>query len=480
MYTFNMADKLEGSVPSVPLRRDRPVDLSESIAPDEPSEPEASKTSARTEAVESRTSSEGIRPSIDIADRNLPGNYGWTGRLINAAENKWLSFRTWDKTHGDRAISARKARTADVLGTKIDSLRGERETCAEYLSKMRDRIGDIKDNDSWFSQTTLGRGINNARMRWTSIKAGWWERSVKDLDAQLKAVGSRHQKALDTKSFHDARINDEIGRAEKRLNDKLAPIERLRAEVDASAEKYGRSVTNYDQVRTKILEQIDALKGQRRRGGMTDTEFTAQQEALSKLRENLRKTNRIIEQHQKKYLRCIDHQKRLANAHGDSRATRESITGRMYRSAARVSTPESGVRSEPPAETAETEPPVRAEILRAHLEDGESTEVSIEQFHSLWNLALPGAEMKKGRRIENPRDLFKLWDLAFPESTSAPITITPEQRENGFKTVGEWRKFVEALYKVDDGFKAFVRGETRDAEEAMDRISLFAANKLFV
>lgn len=421
------------------------------------------------------------RPIIDISERKLPGNYGWTGRISDAIEHKWLALKTFDQTYSDRAISGRKARTADTMQGNVTSLQRQREDYADNLDKIRGRIDELQNNDSFFSKLPIGRQINALRIRWNGFKASRWESDIRGVDAKLINANARWQRALDSKASHDERINAQISSAEQRLNDKLAPIERLRSQVDSSAERLATTIGNYEMLRTQQTEALDVLKGARPRGPQSPAQMQDRQQKISTARAELANTKRLLDNYQKKYARCMDHQVRLANAHSTAKAAKDNLLGRYYREAAKISRPEGGATTRPRETTTATEAPVLStyrEIIGSTLERGDATEVTPEQFFTLWNIAMPTAQIKEDSQFSSLKDLMNHWTQSFPDGTKTPIEITDEQKEKGFKTIGEWRAFIEELYNANDDFRSFVDGEGILASDAINRVSTFAANKI--
>lgn len=427
------------------------------------------------------TSPETVRPRVNIEDKKLPGNYGWTGRIVDAAQRRWIQFDTWNMTHGDRANSDRKARTAEAMELRRNSLTGQRDACEDGLLKVRDRIEELKNNDSLFSKLPIGRQINSLRLRWNTAKAQGWERDLRAIDTKLVDVNAKWQRAIDSKSLYDSRVNARVSKAEQKLNDKLQPIERLRTEVDASVEKLGTSIAAFEKLRLLLGEQIDALKAERRRGPQTQEQLRARQEKLSLLKQQFAGTTRVLEKHQQKLLRCYDHQRRLANAHSQAAAAKEGILGRYYNKVNAISRPESAPTTpETTPATPETVTPVSVsiadEITAGSIEDGERMKVTAENFLRLWNIALPGAEIKRGQPVTSFEDIVKLYDKLVPPGSEG--ALSDEMRRGEPMLLSDWRKLVTKLAEVSPEFKGLLAGERIDAYTAMNRISLFAANKI--
>jgi hypothetical protein len=445
----------------------------------------AMSTTPAAEITPTPATPEKVRPRVNIEDKKLPGNYGWTGRIVEAAQRKWIQFDTWNMTHADVTKSDRKARTAATMELRRNSLTGQRDLCEDQLQKAQERVEELKNNDSLFSKLPIGRQINSLRLRWNMSKAQGLQRDIRVIDAGLVDVNGKWQRALDSKSLYDSRVNARVSKAEQKLNDKLQPVERLRTEVDAAVAKLGDSIAAYEKVRLSLGEKIDALKAERRRGPQTEGQLRARQEKLSLLKRQFADSTKALERHQGKLLRCYDHQQRLANAHSQAKAAKEGILGRYHRRVEAISRPESPAGTPEPTPTTPTSPESTAadtdsladEIEAGSIEAGDRMKLTPQNFLRHWNIALPGAEIKTGQPVTSFEDIVKLYDKLVPPGTTG--ALTEEMRRGDPMEIGEWRTLVKKLVEKSPEFKGLLSGERGiDADIAMNKISLMAANRI--
>lgn len=426
-------------------------------------------------------------PSVNIEDRNLPGNVGWISRIANATEGRWARLKTGVDTLPDRFRSSSLMRTEERATTKLQALAAQRQVQMMKKADAKAKLQEIRmAGTHWSSKIPFVRWVNTQRAAWERTKLEWAEGKIRNYDGQIKETNIFRDRAIKQRGIYDKNINVKVEKNEQRLNDKLRPIEGLRVETETAIERLSESAKAFAGiVENKKAAMQDLLKI-RVQEPETETEAQERDALMEKINEQRIRAELLLKQVERKLERCYKHQRRIGRAQAVLIGAKERIEMRYTRKIKAISTAED---TQQPLQSAESDKEgtlsassaIKALARAISGEESMEKALSPKQFIELWNRVAPGALIQKP-------ESFSIWlrgGLEGIQKGSVSSKLAPTEEENILFekikkqddiSLKEWKIVIDRLIRISPEFKTHCARENLETnDDAFDLISMLVS-----